>query len=95
MTTDEIKAAVDAGRRVHWVNEGYVVHKDSFGHYLITFEPNGHTIGLTNAAGTRLNGQECDFYIADQTADEAAEEHRQDTAEAMLTTNRQYFEGGV
>lgn len=64
MTLDDIKAAVDAGKRVHWANEGYVVHKDSLGQYLITFEPNGSTVGLTDRASTKTNGESCLFFIS-------------------------------
>ena len=67
MTLDEIKAAVDAGKSVHWSNEGYLVHKDVLGQYLITFLPNGSTIGLTNATGDRLNGKEHEFFISSET----------------------------
>jgi hypothetical protein len=31
MTLNEIKTAVDAGNRVHWVNSGYVVTRDVLG----------------------------------------------------------------
>jgi len=47
MTLQEIKVAVDAGDRVHWVNSGYVVTRDDLGQYLITFTRNGSAIGLT------------------------------------------------
>lgn len=65
MTRDEIKAAVDAGQTVHWANTGYVVHKDRLGQYLITYVPNGSTIGLTDRSGQRLNGKEAEFFIAE------------------------------
>ena len=65
MTLEEIRAAIDAGQTVHWANTGYRVHKDSLGQYLITFEPNGSTIGLTDRSGQRLNGDEADFFIAE------------------------------
>jgi hypothetical protein len=58
MTLEEIKAAIDAGQTVLWANTGYRVHKDRFGQYLITFEPNGSSIGLTDRSGQRLNGDE-------------------------------------
>ena len=45
MTLGEIKTAIDAGQTVHWANTGYVVHKDSLGQYLITFELNGTPSG--------------------------------------------------
>lgn len=64
MTVDEIKAAVDAGKRVHWANEGYVVHKDSLGQYRITFEPNGSTVGLTDRASTKTNGDSQLFFVS-------------------------------
>ena len=31
MTLEEIKATVDAGDRVHWVNSGYLVTRDRLG----------------------------------------------------------------
>lgn len=64
MTLEEIKAAVDAGQTVHWVNTGYVVHKDRLGQYLISYLPNGSCIGLTDRKGQRLNGKEAEFFIA-------------------------------
>jgi len=63
MTLEEIKTAVDAGDRVHWVNSGYVVTRDDLGQYLITFTRNGSAIGLTNRDGTRLTGEPEDFFI--------------------------------
>lgn len=64
MNIAEIKAAVDAGLTVHWANEGYLVHKDDLGQYLITHQPGGSTIGLTNQRGDKLNGNEAEFFIA-------------------------------
>ncbi|PTX56846.1 hypothetical protein C8N43_1511 [Litoreibacter ponti] len=63
MTLEEIKAAVDAGNRVHWVNCGYVLTRDGLGQYLITFTHNGSAIGLTSQDGTRLNGKPDEFFI--------------------------------
>ncbi len=65
MTLEEIKAAVDAGNRVHWINSGYVVTRDDLWQYLITFTRNGSTIGLTSRDGTRLNGEPGDFFIGE------------------------------
>lgn len=65
MTLEEIKAAVNAGNRVHWSNDGYVVTRDRLGQYLIIFAPNGSAIGLTNRDGCRLNGKPEEFFIAD------------------------------
>ena len=64
MTLEDIKAAVDAGQTVHWANTGYVVHKDRLGQYLITYQPNGSCIGLTDREGHWLNGKEAEFFIA-------------------------------
>jgi len=64
MNIAEIKSAVDAGKSVHWANEGYRVHKDDLGQYLITYLPNGSTIGLTGRSDERLNGDEADFFIS-------------------------------
>ena len=65
MTFAEIKTAVDAGNRVHWVNSGYVVTCDGLGQYLITFTRNGSAIGLTSRDGTRLNGKPDEFFICE------------------------------
>jgi hypothetical protein len=61
----ELKNAVDAGYAVYWINSGYTVTRDSLGQYHITFKRNGSSIGLTNRAGTRLNGRLCDFVISE------------------------------
>ena len=55
MNIAEIKTAADAGKSVHWSNEGYVVRKDTLGQYLIVFEPGGSAIGLTDRSGGRLD----------------------------------------
>jgi|GEM_PF-1978792 len=65
MNIAEIKAAVDDGKSVHWANECYRVHRDGLGQYLITFVPNGSTIGLTDRSGHWLNGAETDFFISE------------------------------
>jgi len=65
MNINEIKTAVDAGKTMRWVNTGYVVRKDGLGQYLIVYLPNGSAIGLTNRAGTQLNGAEGEFFIAE------------------------------
>ena len=76
MNIAEIKAAVDAGKPVHWANEGYRVHRDGLGQYLITFVRNGSTIGLTDRSGRWLNGAEADFFISEQGHDGAAAQGR-------------------
>ena len=72
MNIAEIKAAVDADKSVHWANEGYRVHRDGLGQYLITFAQNGSTIGLTERSGRRLNGAEADFFISETNQAAAA-----------------------
>lgn len=63
MTIDQIKSAVDGGRAVCLANPGYRVRKDALGQYHIVFCANESAIGLTNRAGTRLNGRKEDFFI--------------------------------
>lgn len=63
MNIQDIKDTVNSGKPVRWSNNGYHVTRDSHGHFYITFQPNQHTIGLTNRAGDRLNGKPEDFYI--------------------------------
>lgn len=58
MNLQEIKAAVAAGKVVHWSNEGYTVKGDLIVHH------SGNAIGLTWVDGVTLNGKECDFFIA-------------------------------
>ncbi|WP_196160839.1 hypothetical protein [Reinekea sp. G2M2-21] len=55
-----IESAVMRGERVIAGSPGYVVHGEP-GRMLITFEPNGYTIGLTNRNVQVLNGSS--FYI--------------------------------
>ena len=76
MNIAEIKAAVDAGKSVHWANEGYRVHRDGLGQYLITFVRNDSTIGLTDRSGRQLNGAEADFFVLEPRQDVAAEQGR-------------------
>ena len=56
-TIKQVKESIDAGKAVYWNNDGYTAYKDSIGQYLITFEPNGHTVGLTDEYDAS------DFYI--------------------------------
>jgi hypothetical protein len=63
MNAQEIKAAVDAGKKVYWSNKGYQVVK-SKGDYMIK-AANGHMIGLTWEDGKTLNGKESDFFIGE------------------------------
>ncbi len=78
MTLSEIKAAVDAGQPVCWANEAYRVHKDQLGQYLITYWPNGSTIGLTDRSGQHLNGAEVAFFVLGSTRVETAHSQTSD-----------------
>jgi hypothetical protein len=71
MTLEEIKAAVDAGRTVHWANEGYRVIKDRLGHYLIGFDIGGRRenyTGLTHRDGVTMNGEPEQFFLGKKGA---------------------------
>ena len=61
MTLEEIKSAIENGRKVYFKNERYEVIKDSIGQYLITCG-GGSAIGLTWQDGVTMNGMERDFY---------------------------------
>ena len=76
MTLEEIKTAIDAGQTVHWANTGYRVHKDRLGQFLITYWPNGSSIGLTDRSGQRLNGNEAEFFAAGTEGNDAENPYR-------------------
>ena len=65
MTLEQIKAAVKAGKTVHWVNEGYrVIKGKGRDNWLVVFDDNDHCIGLTWQDGKTMNGKEDEFFIA-------------------------------
>ena len=41
MTLEQIKAAVEAGKTVHWANTGYEVIKDNIGQWFIVHRSTG------------------------------------------------------
>ena len=63
MTLEEIKAAVESGKTVHWANDGYRVVKDGLGQWFIFCDNNKSAIGLTWKDGKTMNGKEKEFYI--------------------------------
>ena len=69
MTLDQIKKAVDSGKKVHWANKGYTIIKDTKGQYLITHD-RGNTIGLTWRDGKTLNGEPKEFFLAESITEE-------------------------
>jgi uncharacterized protein (DUF2345 family) len=63
MTLEEIKAAVDAGKVVHWASGLYQVKKTGK-RYDVVCSQNGSAIGLTWQDGKTMNGEPEEFYIA-------------------------------
>jgi hypothetical protein len=62
MNLQEIKSAIESGKKVCWANSRYEVIKHKDGEFSIVCD-NGHSIGLTWTDGKTLNGKEDDFYI--------------------------------
>jgi hypothetical protein len=59
----EIKQAIDEGKKVYWSNLNYEVIKDSIGQYLIHSKFNDHYIGLTHRDEVTLNGKPEEFFM--------------------------------
>jgi hypothetical protein len=64
MTLAQIKAAVEAGKTVHWANSGYRVVKDHLGQWFIVYDRTQYYIGLTHQNGRTMNGEPSQFFIA-------------------------------
>jgi len=62
MTLQEIKQAIEEGKKVFWINSLYEVIKDRNNEYFIKSTSNNHCIGLTWSDGVTMNGDENDFY---------------------------------
>jgi len=82
MTLQEIKDAVNDGKRVFWQQGNYEVKKhvgeeldiETLQHvpvenWSIVCSNNGHTIGLTWTDEVTINGKEKDFYLEGENAD--------------------------
>jgi hypothetical protein len=68
MKLAEILRAVDEGLKVHWQNKSYeVVCSSKNRRYLIRCQATDHSIGLTQADGSTLNGREEDFFIGESS----------------------------
>lgn len=65
MTLEEIKKAVDSGKKVYWNTPAYQVIKDSKNQYLITFLYGDDCCGLTWQDGKTLNGEPEEFFTED------------------------------
>ena len=69
MTLAEIKAAVKAGKTVHWASESYTVIHDTTNNcdqWLIAYNHgyrNANYIGLTWRDGVTVNGKPEEFFI--------------------------------
>jgi len=69
MKLNEIKEAVLAGKVVHWKNHGYrVIYAPKLNDFLIRFDYNDDCIGLTWTNGVTMNGEESDFFVAEEVA---------------------------
>jgi hypothetical protein len=66
MTLEEIKAAVNAGKTVHWATYSYEVvkgHEPAVGRWFIVCTDNDSTIGLTHRDEVTMNGEPEQFFI--------------------------------
>ena len=66
MTLEEIKAAVNAGKTVHWATYSYEVVKGSgpaVGRWFVVCTDNGYTTGLTHRDEVTMNGEPAQFFI--------------------------------
>lgn len=74
MTLQEIKDALENGKKVYWANKSYSVIKDEFKgsnnetvvQYLISCNLNSFCIGLTHTNGVTLNGNENQFFCENE-----------------------------
>jgi hypothetical protein len=64
MNLNEIKEAIDSGKKVFWKQDNYQVIKGKY-EYLIECKSNKHCIGLTWRDGITMNGEEQDFFIGE------------------------------
>ena len=66
MILEEIKEAVEAGKKVCWKHTGYKVIKDMMDQWMIHCIYNDSYIGLTHNDGVTLNGAPKDFFIPEE-----------------------------
>ena len=65
MTLQEIKAAVLAGKTVHWASTAYAVkYNERADDFNIVYTPDGNCIGLTHQDGVTMNGKPEEFFLA-------------------------------
>lgn len=63
MTLEEIKSAVESGKKVYWSSKNYIIIKDSIGQWLVHSQFNNHYWGLTHMDGVTVNGKPEDFFV--------------------------------
>lgn len=63
MTLNEIKTAVNEGKKVFWANTNYEVIRDNIGQWLIRCKLNDYCTGLTWLDNVTMNGEEKDFFV--------------------------------
>ena len=84
MTLEEIKAAVEAGKTVHWGTLAYRVIKDNLGQFLVQCPSTGGCWGLTWADGKTLNGKPEEFFVAKDACEEVRRRELLDLARDRL-----------
>lgn len=62
MNLQQIKQAIEEGKKVYWSNTMYEVIKCPKNDYLIRCSSNNYCIGLTWADDITMNGKEEDFF---------------------------------
>ena len=55
MTKEQLIGAMDDGKKVYEGNIGYECYKTECGEYLVTYRPNGYTIGIFHKDGVGMN----------------------------------------
>jgi len=63
MNLEQIKKAIEEGKKVYWGNRAYEVIKDSVGQYLVYCSLNEYCFGLTHVDGVTLSERESSFFV--------------------------------
>lgn len=63
MTVEEIKQAVNSGKKVYWTSKDYEIVHNKYDKWLIVCTLNKHAISLTWQDGVTLNGDESEFFV--------------------------------
>ncbi len=65
MNLQEIKEAVNNGKKVYWANTAYEVVHDKYDQWFIVCTLNDNAIGLTWRDGVTLSEDESEFFIGE------------------------------